>query len=220
MVDLFGRAGLLDKAKEVITGMSCKPTSAIWATLIGACKIHGNAVIGEWAAGKLWEMKPDHSGYYLLIANMYAAAGLTNKEAKVRTYMRDSGVKRTPGCAWVDVGRELCPFLAGDTSNPRSDEIHSLMDGLKEFMKDAGYVPSEGLVSSEEDFEELCMIGNELIEDAGCVPSEGVVSSEEDFEELSMIGNELIKDAGCVPSEGVVSSEEDIEELSMIGNVS
>lgn len=189
MVDLFGRAGLLDKAKEVITGMSCKPTSAIWATLIGACKIHGNTVIGEWAAGKLLEMKPDHSGHCLLMANMYAAAGLTNKEAEARTYMRDSGVKRTPGCAWVDVGREHCPFLAGDTSNPRSGEISPLMKRMNILMKDAGYVPSKGVVSSEEDIEELSMIGNELIKDAGYVPSEGVVSSEEDFEELSMIGN-------------------------------
>ncbi|CAK8539272.1 unnamed protein product [Lathyrus sativus] len=160
MVDLFGRAGLLDKAKEVITGMSCKPTSAMWATLIGACRIHGNTVIGEWAAGKLLEMKPDHSGYYVLIANMYAAAGCWSQLAKVRTCMRDLGVKKAPGCAWVDVGRELSPFLVGDTSNPHSDEIYPLMDGLNELMKDAGYVPSEGFISSEEDFEEMNIVGN------------------------------------------------------------
>ncbi|CAL5187459.1 unnamed protein product [Lathyrus oleraceus] len=160
MVDLFGRAGLLDKAKEVITGMSCKPTSAMWATLIGACRIHGNTVIGEWAAGKLLEMKPDHSGYYVLIANMYAAAGCWSQLAKVRTCMRDLGVRKAPGCAWVDVGRELSPFLVGDTSNPHSDEIYPLMDGLNELMKDAGYVPSEGFISSEEDFEEMNIVGN------------------------------------------------------------
>lgn len=81
MVDLFGRAGLLNKAKEFITGMPYKPTSAMWATLIGACRIHGNTVMGEWAAGKLLEMMPDHSGYYVLIANMYAAAGCWSKLA-------------------------------------------------------------------------------------------------------------------------------------------
>ncbi|KAL5098735.1 hypothetical protein RYX36_003062 [Vicia faba] len=160
MVDLFGRAGLLDKAKEVITGMPCKPTTAMWATLIGACRIHGNTVIGEWAAGKLLEMKPDHSGYYVLIANMYAAAGCWSQLAKVRTCMRDLGVRKAPGCAWVDVGRELSPFLVGDTSNPHSDEIYPLMDGLNELMKDAGYVPSEGFISSEEDFEEMNIAGN------------------------------------------------------------
>ncbi|KAK7263079.1 hypothetical protein RJT34_30663 [Clitoria ternatea] len=160
MADLFGRAGLLNKAKEVITGMPCKPTTAMWATLIGACRIHGNTVMGEWAAGKLLEMKPDHSGYYVLIANMYAAAGCWSKLAKVRTYMRDLGVKKAPGCAWVDVGNQFSPFLVGDTSNPQACEIYPLMDGLNELMKDAGYVRSEDFVSFEEDFEEINVAGN------------------------------------------------------------
>lgn len=160
MVDLFGRAGFLNKAKEVITGMPYKPTSAMWGTLIGACRIHGDMVMGEWAAGKLLEMKPDHSGYYVLIANMYAAAGCWSKLAQVRTYMRDLGVRKGPGCAWVDVGSEFSPFLVGDTSNPHASEIYPFMDGLNELMKDAGYVRSEEFVSSEEDFEEMNSVGN------------------------------------------------------------
>uniref|UniRef100_A0A0R0LFR6 Pentatricopeptide repeat-containing protein n=1 Tax=Glycine max TaxID=3847 RepID=A0A0R0LFR6_SOYBN len=156
MVDLFGRAGLLNKAKEFITGMPYKPTSAMWATLIGACRIHGNTVMGEWAAGKLLEMMPDHSGYYVLIANMYAAAGCWSKLAEVRTYMRNLGVRKAPGF----VGSEFSPFSVGDTSNPHASEIYPLMDGLNELMKDAGYVHSEELVSSEEDFEEMDIGGN------------------------------------------------------------
>jgi hypothetical protein len=34
------------------------------------------------------------------------------------------------------------------------------MDGLNELMKDAGYVPSEEFLSSEEDFEEMNVVGN------------------------------------------------------------
>ncbi|KAK7307930.1 hypothetical protein VNO77_41424 [Canavalia gladiata] len=159
MVDLFGRAGLLNKAKDVITGMPYKPTSAVWATLLGACRIHGNTVLGEWVAGKLLEMKPNNSGYYVLIANMYAAAGCWSKLAQVRTYMRNLGVRKAPGCAWVDIGSEFSPFSVGDTSNPHASDIYHLMDGLNELMKDAGYVRSEEFVSSEEDFE-TNIIGN------------------------------------------------------------
>jgi pentatricopeptide repeat protein len=104
MIDLFGRAGLLNKATEIITTMPYEPTPAMWATLIGSCRIHGNTEIGEWAAEKLLEMRPENSGYYVLIANMYAAAGCWNKLAKVKTSMRDLGVRKAPGCAWVDVG--------------------------------------------------------------------------------------------------------------------
>jgi len=154
MVDLFGRAGLLDKAKEIITTMPYKPTPAMWATLIGACRIHGNAEMGEWAAQTLLEMRPENSGYYVLIANMYAAAGCWNKLAEVRTSMRDLGVRKAPGCAWVDVGTGFSPFVVGDTSNLHAQEIYTLLDGLTELMKDAGYVASVDFGLEDEIIEE------------------------------------------------------------------
>lgn len=154
MVDLFGRAGLLNTAKNTITRMPYNPTPAMWATLIGACRIHRNLEIGEWAAKNLLEMRPKHSGYYVLISNMYAAAGRWNKLARVRTFMRDLGVRKPPGCAWVDAGNGFSPFLVGDTSNPHAHDIYGLLDGLTEVMKDYGYAALEGLGPGEDAFEE------------------------------------------------------------------
>lgn len=152
MVDLYGRAGLLNKAKEIILRMPHKPTSEMWATLIGACRIHGNTDIGEWAAGKLLEMKPQHSGHYVLIANMYAAAGCWSKLVKVRTFMRDLGVRKDPGCAWVDIGAGFSPFLVEDTSNSQADEIFLLLGGLTKQMKDIDYVACANSEAEEEFF--------------------------------------------------------------------
>lgn len=149
MVDLYGRAGLLDKAKEIILRMPCKPTSELWATLIGACLIHGNKDIGEWAAEKLLELIPQHSGYYVLIANMYAAAGCWSKLVEVRSFMRDLGVRKNPGCAWVDIGAGFSPFSVDDTSNSQSNEIFLLLRGLTQQMKDvdcAAFTYSDGIV--------------------------------------------------------------------------
>lgn len=143
MTDLFGRAGLLNNAKGVMLKMPCKPSAAMWATLLGACRIHGNTEIGEWAAEKLLEMKPENPGYYVLIANMYAAAGCWSKLAEVRTFMRDFGVRKAPGCAWVDTGAGFTPFVVEDTANPRVREINSVLEGLSELIKDAGYISTE-----------------------------------------------------------------------------
>lgn len=151
MVDLFGRAGLLKKAEEIIKKMPYEPTPEMWATLLGACKIHRNTEIGEWAAEKLLELRPDNPGYYVLIANMYAEAGRWNKLAKVRTIMRDFGVRKAPGCAWVDTGSGFSPFLVSDTSSGQTNEIYCLLGGLNRQMKGTGYVTTED--SSEE---ELC----------------------------------------------------------------
>lgn len=149
MVDLFGRAGLLRKAEEIILRMPYKATSEMWATLVGACRIHGNTDIGQRAAENLLEMKPQNSGYYVLIANMYAAAGSWSKLAEVRTFMRDLGVRKDPGCAWVDIGSGFSPFLVEDTSNSQTNEIYRLLWGLTEQIKDISYVAQE--VSALED---------------------------------------------------------------------
>ncbi|KAK9153575.1 hypothetical protein Sjap_001055 [Stephania japonica] len=153
MVDLFGRAGLLRKAVDVIKRMPCRPNSALWVTLLGACRIHGNIDIGEWAAEKVLEMKPKNPGYYVLIANMYAAAGCWSKLAYVRRLMRDLGIRKTPGCAWVDVGEGFCEFSVEDSSNPHTQKIYLLLHKLTKLMKEAGYVASKDLDSADEEFE-------------------------------------------------------------------
>ncbi|KAH0919409.1 hypothetical protein HID58_027069, partial [Brassica napus] len=131
MVDLYGRAGLLGEARDVIQRMPCEPPSAMWATLLNACHIHGNTEIGEWAAEKLLEMKPENPGYYVLLANMYAAAGSWSKLAEVRIFMRDLG--------W------------GDASSPRACETYPLLDGLNQLMKDvAGCAINDEQSSDEE----------------------------------------------------------------------
>ncbi|KAG9459975.1 hypothetical protein H6P81_004483 [Aristolochia fimbriata] len=122
MVDLYGRAGLLKKAEEFLLRMPLQPTPAMWATLIGACQIHRNMEIGERAAEKLLEMRPQKPGYYVLIANMYAAARNWSKLADVRTCMRNLGLRKDPGCTLVGVGNEYHRFLVGDTTNARTLE--------------------------------------------------------------------------------------------------
>ncbi|KAF6161991.1 hypothetical protein GIB67_043107 [Kingdonia uniflora] len=117
----------------------------MWATLIGSCRIHRNTDIRERAAEKLVEMRPENLGYYVLIANMYAAVGRWSKLEYVRTLMRNSGVKKDPGCAWIDLENGFHPFVVGDRSKPEAQEIYMLLCGLDSFMKESGYVESEDL---------------------------------------------------------------------------
>ncbi|KAL8162125.1 hypothetical protein V2J09_013614 [Rumex salicifolius] len=145
MVDLYGRAGLLWKAAEIIRNMPYQPTPEMWVTLLGGCRIYRNMTLGEWAAENLLKMRPSSSGYYVLVANMYASAGCWNKIADVRTLMRDLGVRKTPGHAWVDLGTGFQSFSASDASDELVGQIYLLLDGMTEQMKDA-------LCGSIEDF--------------------------------------------------------------------
>ncbi|KAK9284347.1 hypothetical protein L1049_023518 [Liquidambar formosana] len=62
MVDLYGRAGLLDQAENVIKSMPFEPNSAIWGALLNACRIHGDTKLGEQVGKRLLEMEPNNSG--------------------------------------------------------------------------------------------------------------------------------------------------------------
>ncbi|XP_038973064.1 pentatricopeptide repeat-containing protein At1g71490-like [Phoenix dactylifera] len=119
MVDLYGRAGLLRKAEEIIDQMPLQPSAAMLATLVEACRVHGNIKIGERFAKKLLEMKSDNPSHYVLIANMYASARCWQKLAKVRILMRDMGIQKAPSCSWLDLGNNLYPFQVDSTSKER-----------------------------------------------------------------------------------------------------
>jgi pentatricopeptide repeat protein len=135
MVDLYARAGLLEKAEELLNQTPFPPTSTMVAALVGACHEQGNVIIGERSARRLLEMKTENAGHYVLIANMYAAAGCWNELATVRKLMRDMGVMKAPGLAWADLGNGFTPFLVGDRSNPLAPEIYEVLDELTEQMR-------------------------------------------------------------------------------------
>ncbi|KAA8530418.1 hypothetical protein F0562_005127 [Nyssa sinensis] len=75
IVDLLGRAGRLKEAYELINTMSYKPNHAVWGALLGACVIHENVELGEVAAKWLFELEPENTGNYVLMAKIYAAVG-------------------------------------------------------------------------------------------------------------------------------------------------
>ncbi|XP_031504971.2 pentatricopeptide repeat-containing protein At4g21300 isoform X2 [Nymphaea colorata] len=141
MVDLFGRAGDLEKALSIIRSMPFEPDSGIWGALLGASRVHGNVEIADVASKKLFHMDPSNSGYYVLLANTHAEAGGWEDVLKVRSLMKERGVQKLPGCSWIEIGRSSRMFIAADTSHPESAQIYLLLRCLLLELREAGYVP-------------------------------------------------------------------------------
>ena len=47
MVDLLGRAGLLDEAEELIKSLAIEHDAVVWGALFFACRMHGNFLMGK-----------------------------------------------------------------------------------------------------------------------------------------------------------------------------
>ncbi|XP_059070131.1 pentatricopeptide repeat-containing protein At3g24000, mitochondrial isoform X2 [Cryptomeria japonica] len=146
MVDLLGRAGRLDEAFNFINQMPIEPNASVWGSLLGACRVHGNIELGEKAVEHLLELIPENPAPYVLLSNIYAAAGRWKDAAKVRSLMKDRGVKKQPGCSWIEVQKRVHQFIVGDKTHPQIEKIHETLETLALQMKTAGYVPDTNFV--------------------------------------------------------------------------
>ncbi|SPT15507.1 unnamed protein product [Triticum aestivum] len=147
VVDVLGRAGRLDEAYNIITSMQPgEHQVSAWSSLLGACRLHRNVSLGEVAAERLFELEPDEASHYVLLCNIYSAAGMWEKSVAVRARMRRQGVAKEPGCSWIELDGAIHRFMAGESSHPASAEVHAHMDALWERMRREGYAPDTSCV--------------------------------------------------------------------------
>jgi hypothetical protein len=99
MIDLLGRFGRLDEVEDFINNMSFEPDVSIWVALLSACRFHGNIEIGKRVAQLLFDLEPQNTSSYVLLSNIYSAAGRWDDAAKVRKMMKDREVKKSQGAA-------------------------------------------------------------------------------------------------------------------------
>lgn len=159
LVDLYGRAGLIDKAWDVVKSMPMKPDVLIWGSLLSGSRMHDNSEMCEFAIKQLVELEPMNSGAYVLLSNVYAKMGRWNDVRYVRDLMDAKGIKKLPGCSLVELEGVLHEFLAGDESHPENREIHLMLDEIMKRIKLAGYVENtrDVLLDLDEDGKELSL---------------------------------------------------------------
>ncbi|KAG9150151.1 hypothetical protein Leryth_009733 [Lithospermum erythrorhizon] len=117
MVDLLGRAGLIEEARNFIMKMPVTPNPIIWGSLLSSSKLHGYVDVGIEAADNRLLLEPWCSATHLQLANLYASAGYRDEAAKVRKLMKENGLKTDPGCSWVEIKNTIHLFRAEDRSN-------------------------------------------------------------------------------------------------------
>ncbi|XP_074325885.1 pentatricopeptide repeat-containing protein At2g03880, mitochondrial-like [Apium graveolens] len=93
MVDLFGKAGQLEKAEKLIKEMPFKPDVVIWGALIGACGLYSRLELGEFAAKELSSLEQDHPAVYIMLSRIH-------NDKDVWDSVKRS--KKQKACSWVD----------------------------------------------------------------------------------------------------------------------
>ncbi|OMO50652.1 hypothetical protein CCACVL1_30327 [Corchorus capsularis] len=146
IVDLLGRAGLLNEAHQLIKNMPMEANSIVWGALLGGCRLHKDTQLAEHVLRKLIELEPRNSGHYVLLSNIYSASKKWDAAAKIRSIMNERGIQKVPGYSWIEVNGVVHEFLVGDKSHPSSEMIYTKLHELANKLKAAGYVPTTDYV--------------------------------------------------------------------------
>ncbi|CAN8304660.1 unnamed protein product [Cochlearia groenlandica] len=162
MVNLLGRTGKLQEAYDLINEIPFEPDSCVWGALLNSCRLHNNVNLGEIAAQKVFELEPENPGTYVLLSNIYAANGMSTEVDRLRNKMESLGLRKNPGCSWIQVKNKVYTLLAGDKSHPQIDQMAEKMSEITKEMRKSGYHPDLDLVLQdvEEQEKEQILLGH------------------------------------------------------------
>ncbi|WMV52308.1 hypothetical protein MTR67_045693 [Solanum verrucosum] len=142
MVDLLGRAGLLDEAYSLIQSMPYAPHTGAWGALLGACKIHRNVELAEKAIEHLIQLDLEDGGYLAIMSNIYANAGRWEDVSKVRKLMKEKGIGKSRGISSIEVNGVIHEFGVQEKKHLQAREIYDMIDEIYRRLKRAGHVAS------------------------------------------------------------------------------
>ncbi|CAN1166475.1 Pentatricopeptide repeat-containing protein At5g66520 [Linum perenne] len=103
MVDLYGKAGLVEEAYGVIMTMELEPSAVVWGSFLSACKEHDRFDMAE----KVMELvlravKPESDGgIYCQVCDLYVRNRRWEDAERVRKLMSDRNVRKVRGSSFV-----------------------------------------------------------------------------------------------------------------------
>ncbi|KAM7475499.1 hypothetical protein LguiB_022742 [Lonicera macranthoides] len=101
MVKLLGMAGELEEAYDLIQSLIEPVDSSIWGALLSCCDVHGNSVLAEIVAQRLFENNAEKSNYKVMLSNVYAGDGRWEDVKKLRDDIVGRGRGKMPGVSWI-----------------------------------------------------------------------------------------------------------------------
>ncbi|KAF2301042.1 hypothetical protein GH714_019517 [Hevea brasiliensis] len=152
MVDLLGRAGLLQEASEIVKNMPLEPNACVWGALLNSCRMHNNTKVAGETASHIFSLnRRETTGNYMLLSNIYAASGRWKDSATVRTSARAKGLRKYPGQSWIKVKKNVYIFSAGNNTQKGLEKVSGILEALTLQMESEEYVHSNSIIPQDVD---------------------------------------------------------------------
>lgn len=136
MVDLLSRSGHFKRAEEFIQSLPFNPGIGFWKALLGGCQIHSNVDLAERATKRVLGMDPEDVSSYVMLSNAHSVAGRWQSVSTIRREMKEKGMKRVPGCSWIEIRNKVHVFVTGDRNHNQKHEIYMVLRSCIENLSD------------------------------------------------------------------------------------
>ncbi|KAJ9709260.1 hypothetical protein PVL29_000964 [Vitis rotundifolia] len=102
MIDLLGRAGLLEEAHNLIKSLPVEGDATGWRALLAACRVYGNVDLGERVKRVLLEIFDEHPTDSILLSSTYAIAGRLPDYTRMQEIKEEKMMKEA-GCSAIEM---------------------------------------------------------------------------------------------------------------------
>ncbi|XP_021719734.1 pentatricopeptide repeat-containing protein At4g04370-like [Chenopodium quinoa] len=130
IVDLLCRAGRLGEAYNFIKTMFSNPTADVLGILLDACRIKGDALLGDIVANDIMILKPACAENYVQLAHSYASMKRWEGVNDAWTQMKALGLKKLPGWSYIQQQGEITSFFNGQSDHPLNEEMFWVLEIL------------------------------------------------------------------------------------------
>ncbi|KAK4595779.1 hypothetical protein RGQ29_014038 [Quercus rubra] len=118
VVDLLGRSGYLQVAEEFIKAMPIEGLSGELYLLIGR------------VAEKIFNLDPKAVSAHVILSNMHSILGRWGEKMNVRKRLRSLGIKKAPGCSWIELESNVHVLSVEDRTHPHCNAIYATLEHL------------------------------------------------------------------------------------------
>ncbi|KAL9255628.1 Pentatricopeptide repeat-containing protein [Drosera capensis] len=102
VLDLLCRTGELSEAYDMVRRLIGGASTSMLESLLGACMHYGNVELGIKLGELVIESAPDDAGSYVMLHNMYAAAGRYGDADRVRAHLEKRRLRKVVGFSFLD----------------------------------------------------------------------------------------------------------------------
>lgn len=105
MVDLYGKVGELEKAERLIKEMPIEPDVVVWGAFIGACAMHSNWKLSEFAVEGIERLKKDHPAVYTMSLKVHAEEGSWSRVMELKKMIGTKRVEKQRASSRIETPR-------------------------------------------------------------------------------------------------------------------